>query len=217
MRWPRTRCMSDEVGHRHLLLEHGLLAVDGVDVPPPPHGLVGHAEGAEHLVVEAVVAEEQLVDPLEEQARLGALDDAVVVGRADRDDLGDAELGQGDGVGGLVLGRVVEAADADDDALAGHEPGHGLHGADRAGVGEADRGAGEVVGAELVGTDLADELLVGAPEAAEVEGVGVLDDGHQQRAAAVALLHVDGDAEADVLVADDPRACRRRPSRTRSS
>ena len=29
--------------------------------------------------------------------------------------------------------------------------------------------------------------------------------GHEQRAAAVGLLHVDGEAEADVLVADDPR------------
>ena len=37
----------------------------------------------------------------------------------------------------------------------------------------------------------------------EVEGVGVLDARHQQRAAAVGLLDVDGEAEADVLVADD--------------
>ena len=68
-----------------------------------------------------------------------------------------------------------------------------------------DGGAGEVVGAELVGADLADELLVGAPEAAEVERVGVADHRHEQRAAAVALLDVDGDAQADVLVADDAR------------
>ena len=40
---------ADEVGHRHLLLEHRLLAVDGVDVPPPQHRLVGHAEGAEDV------------------------------------------------------------------------------------------------------------------------------------------------------------------------
>ena len=87
---------ADEVGDRHLLLEHRLLAVDRVDVAPPLHGLVGHAEGAEDLVVEAVGAEQQLLDPLEEQARLGALDDAVVVGRADRDDLRHAEVGERD-------------------------------------------------------------------------------------------------------------------------
>ena len=59
---------ADEVGHVHLLLEHRLLAVDRVDVAAPLHGLVGHAEGAEDLVVEAVGAEEQLLDPLQEQA-----------------------------------------------------------------------------------------------------------------------------------------------------
>ena len=109
---------ADEVGHRHLLLEHRLLAVDGVDVAPPLHGLVGHAEGAEHLVVEAVGAEQELLDALEEQPRLRALDDAVVVGGADRDDLRHAELGERDRVGGLPLRGVVEAADADDHALA---------------------------------------------------------------------------------------------------
>ena len=164
---------ADEVGDRHLLLEHRLLAVDGVDVAPPLHGLVGHAEGAEHLVVEAVGAEQQLLDPLEEQARLGALDDPVVVGGADRDDLRHAEVGERDRVGGLPLRGVVEAADADDEALAGHEARHRLLRADRARVGEAHGGAGEVVGAELVRAHLADELLVGAPEAAEVERVGV--------------------------------------------
>ena len=156
---------ADEVGHRHLLLEHRLLAVDGVDVAPPLHGLVGHAEGAEHLVVEAVGAEQQLLDALEEQPRLRALDDAVVVGGADRDDLRHAEVGERDRVGRLPLRGVVEAADADDHALARHEPRHRLLRADRAGVGEGDGGAGEVVRAELVGADLADELLVGAPEA----------------------------------------------------
>ena len=89
---------ADEVGDRHLLLEHRLLAVDRVDVPPPLHGLVGHLEGAEHLVVEPVRAEQQLLDSLEEQPRLGALDDAVVVGGADRDDLGHAEVGERDRV-----------------------------------------------------------------------------------------------------------------------
>ena len=143
------------------------------------------------------------MDPLEEQARLGALDDAVVVGGGDRDDLRHAEVGERRGVGALELGRVVERADADDDALARHEPGHRLDGADRARVGEADGGAGEVVGGELVGADLADEVLVGRPEAAEVEGVGVRMHRHEQRAAPSRLLDVDGEAEADVLVADD--------------
>ena len=80
---------------------------------------------------------QQLVDLLEEQARLGALDDAVVVGGGDRHHLRHAEVGERLGIGALVLGRVVEAADADDDALARHQPGHRLDGADGARVGEA--------------------------------------------------------------------------------
>ena len=196
---------ADEVGDGHLLLEHRLLAVDRVDVPAPEHGFVRHAEGAEHLVVEPVRAEEQLLDPLEEESRLGPLDDPVVVGRADRDDLGDPEVGERDGIGGLPLRGVVEAAHADDEALAGHEARHRLLRADRARVREAHRGADEVVGAELVRPHLADELLVGAPEASEVELVGVAHDRHEERAAAVGLLHVDRDAEAHVLVADHPR------------
>ena len=60
-------------------------------------------------------------------------------------------------------------------------------------------------GLSLLDADLADELLVGAPEAAEVERVGVAHDRHEQRAAAVALLEVDRDAEAHVLVADHAR------------
>ena len=194
---------ADERVDLHLLLEHRLLAVDRVDVAPPLHGLVRHAERTEDLVVEPVGAQQQLVHPLEEQARLRTLDDAVVVGRGDDHDLRHAEVGECSRVGALVRGGIVERADADDQALSRHQPRHRLHGADGAGVGEAHRGAGEVVGAELVRADLADEVLVGVPEAAEVERVGVLDDRDEQRARAVALLDVDGEAEAEVLVADD--------------
>ena len=147
---------------------------------------------------------------LQEQPGLGALDDAVVVGGRDRHHLRDAEVGERLGVGALERGGDVEAADADDHALAGHEPGHRLDGADGAGVGEGDGGAGEVVGRELVAADLADQLLVGAPEAPEVQRVGVADHRHEQGAAAVLLLDVDGEAEVDVLVADDAPACRPR-------
>ena len=68
-----------------------------------------------------------------------------------------------------------------------------------------DGGALEVVDGELVGLDLADELLVGGEEAGEVERVGVAHDRHDERAAAVALVDVDGEAHVDVLVADEPR------------
>ena len=67
----------------------------------PPDRLVGHAQRPEDVLVEVVLAEQQVVHLLEEQAGLGALDDAVVVGGGDGDDLRHAEVGQGLGVGAL--------------------------------------------------------------------------------------------------------------------
>ncbi len=72
----------DQAGDVHLLLEPGLLPVDRVVVLSPPHRLVGDAERAEDLDVELLLAHQHVRDALEEQARLGALDDAVVVGGA---------------------------------------------------------------------------------------------------------------------------------------
>jgi hypothetical protein len=120
--------------------------VHRVVVAAPPDRLVRHAERAEDLLVEVVLPEEQVVHVLQEQPGLGTLDDAVVVGGRDRHHLRDTELGERLGVGTHERRRDVEAADADDHALARHEPGHRLHGADGAGVGERDGGAGEVVG-----------------------------------------------------------------------
>jgi hypothetical protein len=135
----------DERLHVDLLLEHRLFVVDRVVVPPPADGLVGDTEGPEALLVEPLLPEQEVVDVPEEQARLGTLDDPVVVRGGDRHDLRDPEVGQRLGVGPLEGGRDVEPPDADDHALARHESGHRLDGADRAGVGERDGGAGEVV------------------------------------------------------------------------
>ena len=162
-------------------------------------------ERMEDVVVEPVLAEQQFVHALEERSRLGALDDAVVVRAGDRDDLAHAERAEVATVGALELGRVVDAADADDHALPGHQARHRLDRADRAGVGERDVGALEVLDRQLVALDLADDLLVGGEEAGEVERVGVAHDGHDERAAAVGLRHVDGEAHVDVVVDDEAR------------
>ncbi len=194
---------ADQLGDLHLLVQHRLLAVDRVDVGTPLDGLVRHPEGVEDVVVEAVLAEQQLVDPLQEQPRLGALDDAVVVGAGDGDDLGDAERRQVAAVGALELGRVVDGADADDDALAGHQARHRLHRADGARVGQRHAGALEVGDGQLVAPDLADDLLVGDEEAGEVERLGVAEDGNDERSSAVALVDVDREAHVDVFVLDE--------------
>ena len=197
----------DERLHAHLLDQALVLAlvgaVAGVGVHLPAHRLVGHAHRLEQVVVEAVGPGEERGHPGQEEARLGALDDAVVVGGGERHHLAQAELGQHPRVGRLEAGRVAERADADDGALARHEARHRLHRAERARVGQRHRRPGEVVGGDLVGVDLADQLLVGQHEGTEVEGVGVLDARHQQGPGAVALLLVDGQPEPDVLVVDD--------------
>ncbi len=170
----------DELQDAGLLVDLVLGVVVGADVPPPPGGLVGDAQRREDLVVEPLGAQQELVHPPEELARLGALDDAVVIRRGQRDDLAEADLRQGAGIGALEFGGVVDRSDADDRPLAGHEPGDGVDRADRARVGQRDRRASEVVGADLAGPDPADDVLVGGEVAVEVEGVGLLDVRHQK-------------------------------------
>ena len=161
------------------LLDAGLLGdvvlVRGRDVADPADRLVGDAQRAEDLVVEVVLAEQQAVDPAQEVAGLRTLDDAVVVGRRQRHDLADGQPGQRLGGRALVLRGVLHRADADDRALAGHQPRHRVDGADRARVGQADRGADEVVGGQLVAAGPPDDVLVRRPEAGEVHRLGALD------------------------------------------
>ena len=168
------------------------------DVLHPADRLVGDAQRLEDLVVEALLAEQQRVHQAQEVAGLRALDDAVVVGAGQRDDLADRVAVERLGARALPLGGVLQRADADDRALALHEPRHGVDGADGAGVGEGDRRALEVLDGELAGAGLADEVLVGAPEVDEVHRLGALDARHEQLPGAVGLGHVDGEAEVDV-------------------
>ena len=127
----------------------------------------------------------------------------MVVGRRDRHRLADAQIGQHPRVRGLEARRHAQRADPDDDALARHEAGNGLDRADRPRVGQGDRRAGEVVGGDLVGVDLADQVLIGGDEALEVPGVGIGDAGDEQ-GPPTGLLDVDGQTQPDVLVTDHP-------------
>ena len=97
----------------------------------------------------------------------------------------------------------------------GHEAGDRTLGADRAGVGERDGHAGEVVGGELVVVGLADELVVAGDE------LGEASCGRRRGCRAPATCasrrcfsQVDGQAEVHVRVAA-PRAGRRRGPRRR--
>ena len=191
--------LLDPGGPGHVVL------VAGREVPDPADRLVRDAQRGEDLVVEAVLAEQQLVDLLQELTRLGALDDPVVVGRGERDRLADRQPGQGllgrPGVGGRVLHRP----DAHDAALARHQPRHRVLGADRARVGDRRGGALEVGDRELARAGPAHDVLVGRPELAEVHLLRRLDVRHEQLPAAVGGVHVDGQAQVDVVGPGDGR------------
>ena len=141
----------------------------------------------------------------EELAALRALDHAVVVGARERDHLAHAEARDRLYVGALEFGRVVDGADADDQALARHQSGYGMLGSDDARVGDRHGRRREVVGGDLPVAHSSQQLFVGAVELREVERVRGLHVGHEQCARAVGFCEVDRDAEVDVLVAHDRR------------
>src|SRR4051812_45496816 len=92
-----------------------------VEVARPAHRPVRDAEVAEDVDVEVVLAEQQLVDVREKGARLRTLDDTVVVGRRDVDDLADAEERERLRRHRVVLGRILDGAGGDDGRLPGHQ------------------------------------------------------------------------------------------------
>jgi hypothetical protein len=119
------------------------------------------------------------VDSAQELPGLRTLDDAVVIGRGEGQDLADTVAHDRFQSCALELGGVLHSTDADDDALAWHEAGHRMHGADRAGVGQARGRPGEVVHTELACATAVDEVLVGVTEGGEVHVLADLDARHE--------------------------------------
>src|SRR5699024_6950379 len=112
-----------------------------------------------------------------------------------RENLRNAEPGHGLQARALVFGRVLERADADDAALTLRQPRNRVNRADTAGIRQRNGGAGEVIGTELAVAGLADDVLISAPVLREVERVGLLDIGYEQRSRTVLFGHVDGQPE----------------------
>ena len=202
-----------DVGHqvpavavgRDQLDDAGVLVFDRVRVVgAPPHRLVRDAQLAEDLV-EEFVGEQQLVHGAQEVTGLGALDDAVVVGGGEGDQLADAQVGDAFLARALELRGVLHRADADDRALAAHQPGHRMHGADGAGVGQRDRHAGEVLGGQLAVAGAPHDVLVGGDELAEPHRLGTLDACDHQLTRAVLALQVDRQAQVGVGGGDGVR------------
>ena len=86
-----------------------------------------------------------------------------------------------------------------------HQSGYGLDRADAARVCKRHGGATEVVECELVDSGTGDQVVVFGHEPHEVGAGGVAKCRDKQRAAAIALCHVDGHTETDLVVALNTR------------
>ena len=144
-----------------------------------------------------------LSDLLQEEARLRALDDPMVIGRRDREDLAETDLSEHPRIGGLEPCGVRKRAHADDRPLARHEPRHRLNSPDRARIGQRDSRSGEIVWGNGAAMHLADEVFVRPQEAGEVEGVCILDARHHERPRAVWSRDINSEAKPDVLMTND--------------
>ncbi len=195
----------DQLEHPGLLLRPGLAARRRVGVDRPLHRDVGDAHRPEDVLVEVVGAEQQLVDPGQEQPALGALDDPVVVGAGHGQGAPETGPSQRFGVRTLVLGWEGDPAHPDDQALLGHQPGNGLDGAHSARVGQGGGGPGEVVRGHLAGPHPAHHLLVRVPVATEVHLVDPLEVGHEQGPPPTLPGEVHGQPQVDVGVEDPGR------------
>ncbi len=168
------------------------------------HGGVD-AERLGDALVELVLAAQQLIDRPQERARLGSLDDPVVVGGRHRHHLRDAERLESLGRGVGPLGRVGDRAGRNDRSLAAHQARDRGHRAEPARVRQRDVRPDEVVGGQRVLARLADQLLVLGVEGLEIGPVGRRDARHHQAPRAVLLLDVDRDPEVDRAVIDHVR------------
>ena len=165
----------------------------------PAHRLVRHAQVVEDLLVEAAGAIQQLLHFAQEQARLRALYDAVVVSAGEGHDLADSQNGARLRGRALVFGRIADGAGGDDGALARHEPRIGSHGAHRARIGEGDGGSLKIGRRQLVRARPGDQAIERGQVLLEAQRAGVLDVRNHQVARAVLAGHIHRDSQVDAM------------------
>src|SRR5579883_922050 len=87
-------------------------------------------------LVKIILAEQQLMDASEHGSRFCSLDDTVIVGIGDLNDLAYTKLRKRLRRHRLVFGRILDGAGGNDHRLPSHEPWHRTDSADRPWVGE---------------------------------------------------------------------------------
>jgi hypothetical protein len=159
----------------HLLLLSVHTEECRIAVDLPMEWLERNAKRAEDLVVELVLAEQELVNACEQQTGLSTLNDAVIVGAGHLHDLADTELCQSLWCHRLILGRIFDRACSDDDRLTRHQARDRTDCADGAGIREADRRVLEIRNVKLVITRLLDDAIIRSEEFRERHLVRTLD------------------------------------------
>ena len=183
--------VGEEVAARAVGLDQlhdaGILINTGVgQILGPAHGGVRHAHDVENVVPEVII-DQQAAHGAEEFTGLRALDDAVIVGRGDGDELADTEFCEAILGSTLELSGVVHGADTDDGALALSQARDGVAGADTTGVGERNGHTGEVFTCELACAATVDDVFVGFDELGEGKGLTFADCRDNQCTGAVLL------------------------------
>ena len=77
---------ANQRGNLHLLMQVRLFAIKWIDVGTPLHCFVRHIKTLEDTFIEAVLAQQQFMNALQEHSALGTLNDAMVVCTRNSDD-----------------------------------------------------------------------------------------------------------------------------------
>src|SRR5690348_10248941 len=105
----------NDLGFFELLLTNLVLGKEErITIEVPAKRRVRNAEVQKNLFVKLVLADDEVVHACEKRARLGALNDAMIVSAADRNYFADAELRKRFGRHRLILRRVFDCARRDD-------------------------------------------------------------------------------------------------------
>ncbi len=171
----------------------------------PTEGADGNIQVRENAVVEAVFAFQQRLQPRQEQARLRALDHAMIVGAGDRHHLAQAQRGAHVFRHAAIFGRIIDRAGGDDRALSRHQARNRADGAHGSGIGERNGGAFEIGDGQLVGAGALDQIVISGQELREIHRLRVLDRRNLERARAFLALDVHRQAQIHVLAGDPER------------
>ncbi len=208
---PADTVRVDEREDLRLLRDLGRAAVGekgGIPVHRPAVGPVRNLELREDSLVEAVLAEEELLDARQEAARLGALDDPVVVRRGEGRDLADGQARERRGRGRAKLRRELDRPGRDDERLSRHETRDRRGRAERARVRERDGRPFEVGDLKLGGAGARHDVVHRRGELREGHRLRALDVRHEEGTGTVRLLDVHREAETDGVAAHARRRSR---------